>query len=78
MILDEVQTGCGRLGALFGYQLYGVEPDVMTLSKGLGGGVPLALARFCSSSANASSIRTTPETPGPLSALVPKVVKPTT
>jgi acetylornithine/N-succinyldiaminopimelate aminotransferase len=42
LILDEVQTGCGRLGTLFGYQLYGVEPDIMTLGKGIGGGVPLS------------------------------------
>ncbi len=41
LILDEVQTGIGRLGTLFGYQLYGIEPDVMTLAKGLGGGVPI-------------------------------------
>jgi acetylornithine/N-succinyldiaminopimelate aminotransferase len=40
-ILDEVQTGIGRLGALFGYQLYGVEPDIMTLAKGMGSGVPI-------------------------------------
>lgn len=41
LIFDEVQTGIGRLGALFGYQLYGIEPDVITLAKGLGGGVPI-------------------------------------
>ena len=41
LILDEVQTGLGRLGALFGYQVFDVEPDVMTLAKGLGGGVPI-------------------------------------
>jgi acetylornithine/N-succinyldiaminopimelate aminotransferase len=41
LILDEVQTGIGRLGALFGYQLYGVEPDIITLAKGLGGGIPV-------------------------------------
>jgi len=41
LILDEVQTGIGRLGTLFGYQLYGVEPDVMTLAKGMGSGVPI-------------------------------------
>ena len=41
LIFDEVQTGIGRLGTLFGYQIFGVEPDVMTLAKGLGGGVPI-------------------------------------
>ena len=41
LIFDEVQTGLGRLGALFGYQVSGVEPDIITLAKGLGGGVPI-------------------------------------
>jgi acetylornithine aminotransferase/acetylornithine/N-succinyldiaminopimelate aminotransferase len=41
LILDEIQTGICRLGALFGYELYGIEPDVMTLAKGLAGGVPI-------------------------------------
>jgi acetylornithine/N-succinyldiaminopimelate aminotransferase len=40
LIFDEVQTGVGRLGSLFGYQHFGVASDVMTLAKGLGGGVP--------------------------------------
>jgi len=41
LIFDEVQTGLGRLGTLWGYQQFGVEPDVMTLAKGLGGGAPI-------------------------------------
>ena len=41
LILDEVQTGLGRLGTLWGYESFDVEPDVMTLAKGLGGGVPI-------------------------------------
>jgi len=51
MILDEVQTGIGRLGTLFGYESFGIEPDAITLAKGLGGGVPigafLAKDKFC-------------------------------
>ena len=41
LMLDEIQTGICRLGALFGYQLYGIEPDVITIAKGLAGGVPI-------------------------------------
>jgi acetylornithine/N-succinyldiaminopimelate aminotransferase len=41
LILDEVQTGLGRTGRWFGYQHSGATPDVMTLAKGLGGGVPI-------------------------------------
>jgi predicted acetylornithine/succinylornithine family transaminase len=40
-ILDEVQTGIGRTGTLFAYEQYNVEPDIMTLAKGLGSGVPI-------------------------------------
>lgn len=41
-IVDEVQSGYGRCGELFAYQHYGVTPDIMTLGKGIGGGVPLS------------------------------------
>jgi predicted acetylornithine/succinylornithine family transaminase len=42
LILDEIQTGIGRCGALFAYELWGIEPDVMTLAKGIASGVPLS------------------------------------
>jgi len=50
LIFDEVQTGVGRTGTWFGYQHDNVEPDVMTLAKGLGGGIPIG-AVACSNKA---------------------------
>ena len=51
LAFDEVQTGLGRLGELFGYQKIGVTPDVMALAKGLGGGFPIGA---CLATAEAS------------------------
>jgi len=41
VIIDEVQTGIGRTGMLFAYEQYGIKPDIITLAKGLGGGLPV-------------------------------------
>lgn len=45
LICDEVWTGCGRTGRYFGYQLWNIEPDIMTMGKGVGGG--LAVGAMC-------------------------------
>jgi acetylornithine aminotransferase len=50
LIMDEVQTGMGRTGTLWGYQQLGIEPDAITSAKGLAGGIPMGAMlckRFC-------------------------------
>lgn len=42
LIIDEAQTGFGRLGSTFGFELYGIAPDILSVSKTLGGGIPIA------------------------------------
>ena len=41
LIIDEIQTGMGRTGSFFGYDYYGIKPDIVTMGKALGGGLPL-------------------------------------
>ena len=41
LIIDEVQTGFGRCGTLFAHELFGIKPDIVTMAKGIGGGVPM-------------------------------------
>lgn len=46
LLIDEVQTGIGRTGKLFAFQHFGVQPDIVTLAKGLGGGLPIGAVLF--------------------------------
>lgn len=46
LIVDEVQTGIGRTGTMFAFQQYGILPDIVTLAKGLGGGLPIGCVLF--------------------------------
>jgi acetylornithine/N-succinyldiaminopimelate aminotransferase len=46
LIVDEVQTGVGRTGTLFAYEQYGIEPDLVTFAKGMGGGLPIGGVLF--------------------------------
>ena len=46
VVVDEVQTGIGRTGKFFAYENYGIEPDIVTFAKGIGGGLPLGGVLF--------------------------------
>ena len=52
LILDEIQCGMGRTGAMFAWQKYGVKPDVMTVAKALGNGVPVGAFLACGKAAS--------------------------
>ncbi len=52
LIIDEVQTGIGRTGSLFCFQQYGIRPDVVSMAKGLGGGVPIGAVLAAESCSN--------------------------
>lgn len=55
LIFDEIQSGMGRTGTMFACQQYGVKPDIMTVAKGLGGGVPIGAFMATNEVANAFS-----------------------
>ncbi|MCL1795342.1 MAG: acetylornithine/succinylornithine family transaminase [Clostridia bacterium] len=46
LLIDEVQTGMGRTGSLFAFERYGIHPDIVTVAKGLGGGLPIGAVLF--------------------------------
>ncbi len=52
LVVDEVQTGNGRTGALYGYMKFGITPDIVSTAKGLGGGLPLGATMFFSKTAD--------------------------
>ena len=76
LILDEVQTGTGRTGKFYCFEHYGIQPDIVTLAKGLGGGVPIAccLARGEAAEALAPGDHGTTFGGGPLACAAANVV----
>lgn len=68
--MDEVQTGMGRTGSLFSYQQFGIQPDLVSCAKGLGGGLPIGAVLFGEKQKPYSF----PATMAPLSAATPLYV----
>lgn len=73
LIVDEVQTGNGRTGKLYGYMNYDVEPDIVSTAKGIGGGLPLGVTMFNEKTENVYTPAPTvpPSAATPLPAPVP-------
>jgi len=57
-VLDEIQTGVGRTGKFFAYETAGVEPDIMTVAKGIGGGFPLGAVLAAARAADGMTLGT--------------------
>jgi acetylornithine/N-succinyldiaminopimelate aminotransferase len=83
LIFDEVQVGMGRLGQLFAYQHYGVEPDIISLAKALGGGFPIGamlakghLSRHFTPGTHASTFGGNPLATATARAVVKTLLKP--
>ena len=58
LLMDEVQTGVGRTGKLFAHEWSGVQPDIMSVAKGIGGGFPLGACLATSEAAKGMTVGT--------------------
>ncbi|HPE64892.1 MAG TPA: aminotransferase class III-fold pyridoxal phosphate-dependent enzyme [Synergistales bacterium] len=67
VVADEIQAGLGRTGRYFAYEHFGLRPDIITLGKGIGGGLPLGAAIFCEWSPFASGEHGSTFAPNPVS-----------
>jgi acetylornithine/N-succinyldiaminopimelate aminotransferase len=67
VVADEIQSGLGRTGRYFAYEHFGLRPDIITMGKGIGGGLPLGAALFCDWSPFASGEHGSTFAPNPVS-----------